>query len=82
MPLGAPSCVSLNVGASSQFQGQRAVAQEAYKNATGLNLSHVAAVSVGAMQLFLVPSLPDVDLQRAHLALGITYLASARGCGF
>lgn len=41
-------------------------------------MSHVAAISVGATQLLPVPSLPDVDLQRAHLALGITYLASAR----
>lgn len=31
---------------------------------------------------FLSPSLPDVDLQRAHLALEIIYLATARGCGF
>lgn len=79
---GSPLMCLSKCGCNPQFQGQRAVAQEACKNATGLNLSHVAAVSVGAMQLFLIPSLPDVDWQRAHLALGITYLASARGCGF
>lgn len=71
VPLRAPSCASLNVGASSLFQGWRAFAHEAYENATDLNLSHVTAVLLWAMQLVLLASLPDVDFQRTHLALEI-----------
>lgn len=77
VPLGAPSGASLAAVPSSLFQGWGAC-----KNATGLNLSHVAVVWCEPCSSFLPSSLPDVDLQRAHLALEIIYLASARGCGF
>lgn len=77
VPLGAPSAASLAVVPSSVFQGW-----EACKNATGLSLSHVTVVWCELCSSFLPSSQPDVDLQRAHLALEIIYLARARGRGF
>lgn len=58
MPLRAPSCASLNVDASSLFPGWRAFAQEAYENATDLNLSHVTEFCYEPSSLsFLLPCL-------------------------